>query len=88
MPSDTSRGDEELGGRAPHVMLGVAKDASPAQVTQAFRRKVLQGGHPDTGGDDQTFRELARARDVLLRQRHSAAKTPTGAPSGPPPQRA
>ncbi|NED94053.1 J domain-containing protein [Phytoactinopolyspora alkaliphila] len=68
------------GSREPHEILGVPRGAGPAQVTRAFRHKVLQGGHPDTGGDERTFRELARARDVLLSER------PTIATSDPPPQ--
>ncbi|RIQ14498.1 TIGR02266 family protein, partial [Jiangella rhizosphaerae] len=48
-------------------------------MTQAFRREVLRGGHPDTGGDAQAFRRLVAARDALL------TPSPIG-PSAPPPR--
>lgn len=53
-------------GRDPHEVLGVPRGADRHQVVRAFHRKVRQGGHPDTGGDSQTFDELIRARDSLL----------------------
>lgn len=53
-------------GRDPHDVLGVPGGADRQQVMQAFRRKVRQGGHPDTGGDTRAFEEIIRARDELL----------------------
>jgi hypothetical protein len=35
---------------------------------RAFHRKARRGGHPDSGGDTQTFQEIVSARDVLLDQ--------------------
>lgn len=61
-------------GMDPHQVLGVRRGATPQQVTQAFRREVRRGGHPDTGGDAHAFRRLVAARDALL----------TG-PAAPPP---
>ena len=55
-----------LGGADPHDVLGVRRGASPQQVTQAFHREALRGGHPDTGGDARAFRRLVVARDALL----------------------
>jgi curved DNA-binding protein CbpA len=52
--------------RDPHEVLGVRYGADRLEVIQAFRRQVRHGGHPDTGGDGQTFEELVRARDALL----------------------
>ncbi len=63
----------------PHQVLGVRPGATPHQVTQAFRREVLRGGHPDTGGDARAFRRLVAARDALL------APVPAG-PATPPSQ--
>jgi curved DNA-binding protein CbpA len=61
------------GGRDPHDVLGVPRGADRQQVMRAFHRKVRRGGHPDTGGDAQTFEEIVRARDVLLNQARLAA---------------
>ncbi|TDC53069.1 hypothetical protein E1212_06515 [Jiangella ureilytica] len=55
-----------LGGADPHDVLGVRRGASPQQVTRAFHREALRGGHPDTGGDARAFRRLVVARDALL----------------------
>jgi curved DNA-binding protein CbpA len=85
MSSDVHR----RGGRDPHNVLGVPRGADQQHVMRAFRRKVKHGGHPDTGGDAQTFEEIVRARDVLLAQtrlagyetdRRAAAKTPSANP--------
>jgi hypothetical protein len=43
---------------------------------RAFHRKARSGGHPDTGGNAQTFAEIIRARDVLLEQERLAAYQP------------
>ncbi|NDL61134.1 J domain-containing protein [Phytoactinopolyspora mesophila] len=59
-------GSPESGRRDPHDVLGVRYGAARPEIIRAFRRQVRQGGHPDTGGNDQTFDELVRARDVLL----------------------
>ncbi|WP_116949985.1 J domain-containing protein [Jiangella endophytica] len=61
----------------PHQVLGVRPGATPHQVTRAFRREVLRGGHPDTGGDARAFRRLVAARDALL--------TPPSGPATPAP---
>lgn len=63
----------ELGEHDAYDLLGVATDASPAQIRSAFRRQVKQV-HPDvsTGqGRDGTerLRLLEAARDILLGRR-------------------
>jgi len=80
------------GGRDPHDVLGVPRGADRQQVMRAFHRKVRRGGHPDTGGDAQTFGEIVRARDVLVDQaRHATyesdrrAKRATTAKANPRP---
>ena len=88
-----------LGGTDPHEVLGVRRGASPQQVTRAFHREALRGGHPDTGGDARAFRRLVVARDVLLQARPTpgvarpgpSARPATPRPAAPPsaaPQRA
>ncbi|WP_157741224.1 J domain-containing protein [Jiangella sp. DSM 45060] len=67
----------------PHQVLGVRRGATPQQVTQAFRREVRRGGHPDTGGDAHAFRRLVAARDALLTPPPTGPATP--APSAPRP---
>ncbi|WP_165367898.1 DnaJ domain-containing protein [Phytoactinopolyspora endophytica] len=57
---------EELGGRDPHAVLGVQRGVSQHEVSRAFRRNAASGGHPDSDGDDRRFRQLTRARDILL----------------------
>ncbi|WP_203453662.1 J domain-containing protein [Jiangella aurantiaca] len=71
-------------GADPHEVLGVRRDATPRQVTQAFRREVLRGGHPDTGGDARAFRRLVAARDALLDQRAAPGDVPPASPSPGP----
>jgi curved DNA-binding protein CbpA len=44
--------------------LGVAKDATLADVRRAYR-KLVKKHHPDTGGDPEAFRRLQLAHDVL-----------------------
>lgn len=63
----------ELDGRDPHVMLGLQPGASQQEVTRAFRRSAVRGAHPDAGGDSQAFRQLTRARDILLDERRLTA---------------
>ncbi len=67
----------------PHDVLGVRPDASPADVTDAFRRFALRH-HPDRGGDPTQFqagvdayrrlagRHAAPANVVFYRRRRSA----------------
>lgn len=46
-------------------LLGLEDPVDRAEVIRAFRRLARQH-HPDRGGDPETFRALAIARDVLL----------------------
>jgi curved DNA-binding protein CbpA len=45
-------------------ILGVARDASDADIKAAFRHKAKEL-HPDFGGDPEAFRQLMTAYDVL-----------------------
>ena len=44
--------------------LGVAKDASPAEIKKAYRRKA-KTAHPDAGGSAEKFGALSRAHRIL-----------------------
>ena len=44
----------------PYDVLGVGKAARPADIKQAYRRKV-QVAHPDRGGDPEHFVVVVRA---------------------------
>ncbi len=45
-------------------ILGVKKDASAAEIKKAFR-KLARKHHPDAGGDEEKFKELNSAYEVL-----------------------
>jgi molecular chaperone DnaJ len=45
-------------------VLGVKKDASADEVKKAFRR-LARKHHPDTGGDEEKFKEINEAYEVL-----------------------
>lgn len=55
--------------------LGVAADASVAEIRAAFRRQALVL-HPDRGGDPERFRALRAAHDEALARRGRAARRP------------
>ena len=48
-----------------HVVLGVDRDASPAEVEAAFRETAREV-HPDAGGSDEAFKRAQRAKEELL----------------------
>ena len=45
-------------------ILGVKKSASADEIKKAFR-KLAQKHHPDAGGDEETFKEINEAYEVL-----------------------
>ncbi|MGA0830687.1 MAG: DnaJ C-terminal domain-containing protein [Nitriliruptoraceae bacterium] len=47
-----------------YAVLGVAPDAPPEEVKRAYRR-LAREHHPDAGGDEARFKEVAHAYDVL-----------------------
>lgn len=49
-------------------ILGVAADATPAQIRAAYRTKMARA-HPDRGGSHADAARLTAARDRLLRTR-------------------
>ncbi len=63
----------------PHEVLGIAADATPEQVREAFHAKSKKH-HPDAGGDEWAFRIVARAYQIL-------SARPDGARMARPPSR-
>jgi len=61
--------------RGPHELLGVAPDASRAEVIAAFRRFALRN-HPDRGGDPERFGAGAEAYRRLLGHARPTAAAP------------
>ena len=47
-----------------YEVLGVPQDASEEDIKRAYRRKA-RTSHPDAGGDEDEFKELTTAYEVL-----------------------
>lgn len=47
-----------------YIILGISRSEGPAGIREAFR-KLAKKHHPDLGGSEATFQELARAYEVL-----------------------
>ncbi len=50
-----------------YEVLGVGKDASADEIKKAYRRLAVKH-HPDQGGDEEKFKELNEAHEVLKDQ--------------------
>jgi curved DNA-binding protein CbpA len=67
-----------------YAVLGVATEATEAEISRAFRRQAFVH-HPDRGGDADAFRDLYRARETLLDPRRRAAYDQRRRVPDPPP---
>lgn len=47
-----------------YAVLDVGRDASPDDIKRAYRRKAREH-HPDAGGDEERFKQVTRAYEVL-----------------------
>ena len=47
-----------------YEVLGVAPDAAPDEIKKAYRRRARES-HPDTGGDEEVFKRVTHAYQVL-----------------------
>lgn len=47
-----------------YELLGVPRDASPDDIKRAYRRQARQH-HPDAGGDEEAFKQITHAYQVL-----------------------
>ncbi|KAL3941975.1 MAG: hypothetical protein SGBAC_003749 [Bacillariaceae sp.] len=61
-PLTTSRKNEK---ETPYAILGVDKNASPADIKKAYRR-LARIHHPDKGGSASEFEKIARAYQTIL----------------------
>lgn len=68
--------------------LGVSPNASPDEITKAYRQKVMEN-HPDRGGDSTKMVEVNIAKEILDGKREtsydSGPSTYQREPQGPPP---
>ena len=47
-----------------YSILGVQKDANAKEIKKAYHKKAIKE-HPDKGGDEEAFKKIARAYEVL-----------------------
>jgi molecular chaperone DnaJ len=65
-----------------YEILGVSRDASEEEIKRAYR-KLARELHPDTGGDEERFKELTTAYEVLRNPQTRANYDRYGDPRGP-----
>lgn len=53
-------------------LLGIQKDATDKDIKKAYRKKALKE-HPDKGGDEEKFKEITRAHQILSDPQKRAA---------------
>jgi molecular chaperone DnaJ len=65
-----------------YEILGVARDADEDEIKRAYRRRAREL-HPDTGGDQEEFKELTAAYEVLRNVQTRENYDRYGDPRGP-----
>lgn len=65
-----------------YALLGVAPDASEEEIKRAYRRKARET-HPDAGGDENAFKEVTTAYEVLRNPQARENYDRYGDPRGP-----
>jgi len=65
-----------------YEILGVGRDADDEEIKRAYRR-LAREHHPDTGGDEEQFKELTTAYEVLRNPETRANYDRYGDPRGP-----
>lgn len=65
-----------------YAILGVSKDATEEELKKAYRKKSREL-HPDTGGDEDAFKELQAAYEVLKNPQARSNYDQYGDPRGP-----
>lgn len=65
-----------------YEVLGVSKDATEDDIKKAYRRRA-RDHHPDQGGDEEAFKELTAAYEVLKNPQAKSNYDRFGDPRGP-----
>lgn len=56
--------DEPVDNESYYKLLGVDKNATEREVKKAFKKMAMKH-HPDRGGDEETFKKIEKAKEVL-----------------------
>ncbi|HVM00577.1 MAG TPA: J domain-containing protein [Egibacteraceae bacterium] len=65
-----------------YEILGVSRDASEDDIKRAYRRRARES-HPDAGGDENEFKQVTTAYEVLKNPQARANYDQFGDPRGP-----
>lgn len=65
-----------------YEILGVSREATEEEIKRAYRRRAREL-HPDQGGDEESFKELTAAYEVLKNPQARANYDRYGDPRGP-----
>jgi len=58
-----------------HAILGVSPGISPEDLKKAYRKKAMEH-HPDRGGNEEKFKEVTEAYEVLTGKRQGETPDP------------